>query len=416
MSDSPSTVPPRRRLHLTLWVVQWALGISLVMAGAVKLALPGDAAAEFFPWSVDVPVLFTVTSVLDLLGGLGVILPSLTRILPRLSVVASIGVVLLMLSAVVFYLSRGEASEIAPNLVLAGLAAFVAWGRGRAVPISSQLPAAALMTDPLPVASPPSGVRVFQLPTGSYETRASFAVDGGSFGDLRHFASTAVLVQHPEGDLLIDAGFGAHATEHIAMLPSFRRSPHDVTATVAEQLDAAGYNRDRLLGVLLTHSHWDHVSGLDSLDVPVWITEAEQAYAAGSKGDPVFVEVSRNHEIRHFGFEGPEYLGFPSSHDFHGDGSVVIVPAAGHTDGSVIVFVTTAASERFAFIGDLTWQLDGITERRQRPLLMRMLADSDAKKVRSDLARILTLTGRVQIVPSHDARGYEGIPVLGASS
>lgn len=405
---------PRHR-NRALWVLQWLLALSLVAAGIVKLALPFDQAVELFPWAADVPLLFTVTSVLDVLGGLGVLLPSLTRVLPRVTVLAAIGVVLLMLSAVGFYLLRGEASEIVPNIVLALVAAAIAWGRARTVPITGQLAEPALLTDELPAANAPAELAVYQLPTGSYETRASFAVEGGSFGDVRRFASTAVLVRHPEGDLLIDAGFGANAAEHIELLPSFRRAPHEVSATVSEQLDAAGYDRARLLGVLLTHSHWDHVSGLDSLAVPIWLTEDEAAYAAGSKGDPVFTAVSRDHEIRSYDFDGPAYLGFESSHDFYGDGSVVVVPAPGHTHGSVIVFVATASGDRFAFIGDLTWQLDGITQRRQRPLMMRMLADSDARRVRSDLARILALDGGVRIVPAHDARAYDGIPTLTAT-
>jgi len=28
--------------------------------------------------------------------------------------------------------------------------------------------------------------------------------------------------------------------------------------------------RSGLRGVLITHSHWDHVSGLDQLQVPIW--------------------------------------------------------------------------------------------------------------------------------------------------
>ncbi len=50
---------------------------------------------------------------------------------------------------------------------------------------------------------------VYQLPTGSYETRAGFAFKGGSFRDKRSFAATAILVAHPEGDFLVDADFGA---------------------------------------------------------------------------------------------------------------------------------------------------------------------------------------------------------------
>src|SRR6202035_4718997 len=96
---------------------------------------------------------------------------------------------------------------------------------------------------------------IYQLPTGTYETRAAFAVRGGSFRDKRHFAATAVLVRHPKGDLLIDAGFGSHIEAHLAELPRIQRAPHQAAETVSEQLDASGYDRGRLIGVLVTHSH-----------------------------------------------------------------------------------------------------------------------------------------------------------------
>lgn len=267
-------------------------------------------------------------------------------------------------------------------------------------------------TGPLPVASPPAGMGIFQLPTGSYVTRAALAFRGGRWADQRNFASTAVLIRHPAGDILIDAGFGAKAAQHIKTLPAFRRSRHQLGATARQQMDAAGYDHRRLLGVVLTHSHWDHVSGLDSLDVPVWIAPGERPYADSAKDDRVFPLVATNHKICEYTFEGPTYLGFDSSHDMHGDGSVVIVPAAGHTPGSVVIFVTLPSGQRFAFIGDLTWQLEGITRRVERPLLMRALADSDSSAVRRDLARVIALAGKVQLVPAHDARAYDGIPHL----
>lgn len=408
----PGDRAPRRTAHLVLWALQWALGAALVVAGTVKLVLPPDQVAQMFPWSVDVPALFTVTSALDVLGGLGVVLPALRRILPRLTVVAAAGVALLMVSAVVFYLVRDEAAEIVPNVVLGVVALVIVWGRARIAPITTQLPDVPRFTAHLPDARPPAGMEVAQLPTGSYDTRAALAFSGGRFSDVRAFASTAVLIRHPKGDILLDAGFGAHADEHIEMLPSFRRAPHAVGSTASEQLDAAGYDRDRLLGVVLTHSHWDHVSGLDSLDVPIWMTAPERAYAAASRGDAVFRAVSRGHDVHEYAFDGPAYLGFPSSHDVHGDGSIVLVPAAGHTTGSIIAFVTVPSGHRYAFIGDLTWQSEGISRRVQKPLLMRALADSDSARVRDDIARIVAIADRVQVVPAHDAAAYEGIPVL----
>lgn len=278
------------------------------------------------------------------------------------------------------------------------------------------LPRPAVWAQPLPPARPPADLAIHHLPTGTYETRAAFAVQGGSFRDKRHFAASAVLVRHPQGDLLIDTGFGAGLAAHVGMLPRFVRSPFEAGRTVAEQLDAAGYDRGRLSGVLLTHSHWDHTSGLDSLPgTPVWMNANERQYAAHDPDGKVFRLVSQGLKIHEYGFESGPYLGFPSSHDVYGDGSVVVVLAGGHTTGSVIVFVTPPSGPRYAFIGDLTWQIDGVQRRVERPWLLRKLADSDPEQLRRDLLRVIALDGLMRIVPAHDLGSYAGIPLLTAA-
>ncbi|WP_198028964.1 MBL fold metallo-hydrolase [Actinoplanes sp. N902-109] len=253
---------------------------------------------------------------------------------------------------------------------------------------------------------------LYRLPTGTYTTRAAFAVTGGSMRDKRDFAATAVLISHPKGDLLIDAGFGDHVAEHIKMLARMERAPYQRMQTVSQQLDAAAYDRSRLLGVLVTHVHWDHVSGLDSLRVPVWINEAELRYGADDSHAAVFRAVSKGLAIRQYAFDGPGYLGFPASFDVHGDGSVVVALAAGHTPGSVVVFVTLPGGKRYAFIGDLTWQMDGITRGAQRPWLLRRVADVDAGTVRLGLQRSIALSRALQVVPAHDVAAFDSIPLL----
>ncbi|GLY30785.1 MBL fold metallo-hydrolase [Kineosporia sp. NBRC 101731] len=253
---------------------------------------------------------------------------------------------------------------------------------------------------------------LYQLPTGTYTTRAAFAVTGGSFLDKRSFAATAVLIHHPQGDLLIDAGFGENVAAHIAMLARMERAPYERRSTAAQQLEAAGYDQARLRGVLVTHVHWDHVSGLDSLHVPVWINKDELRYGTEDSHGAVFRSVSRGLDIHEYTFDAMPYLGFPASFDVYGDGSVVVALAAGHTSGSVVVLVTLPSGSRYAFIGDLTWQMDGITRGAERPWLMRRLADVDPGTVRQGLRRSIALSRAFQIVPSHDVGAYDSIPPL----
>jgi N-acyl homoserine lactone hydrolase len=264
----------------------------------------------------------------------------------------------------------------------------------------------------LPEATPPSDMAIFQLPTGSYVTRAGFAFTGGSFRDKRRFAATAVLVTHPSGDFLIDAGFGADIAAHVHAQPWYARSPFQATSTASEQLDASGYDRGRLRGVLITHSHWDHVSGLDLLQVPIWTNAGELHYAAEAREGTVFRAVSQGHEIHRYEFGNAAYLGFSSSYDAYGDGSVVIALASGHTTGSVIIFVTMPTGKRYAFIGDVAWQLEGVRRPAERPLMMRKLADVDPSQVREDLIKVASLAGLMQVIPAHDITAYDGIPLL----
>lgn len=274
------------------------------------------------------------------------------------------------------------------------------------------LPQPAPWTEPLPAAAPPAELALYRLPTGTYRTRAAFAFRGGSWRDKRDFAATAVLVCHPQGDLLIDAGFGAGVAEHVKAQPRIARAPISAGASARRQLSGAGYDLDKLRGVVLTHAHWDHVSGLDELPVPIWINDLELRSARETSDGAVFRQVSQGHQIDQYAMDGPPYLGFARSYDVYGDGSVVIALAGGHTPGSVVVFVTMPSAERYAFIGDITWQLEGITQRAERRWLLSKMADDEPDVVRDGLSRVISLAEVMRVVPAHDRAAFDTIPTL----
>ncbi|MFT3835774.1 MAG: DoxX family protein [Myxococcaceae bacterium] len=128
---------PSKGLNLALWVVQVLLTLNFAGGGLWKLLTPVPELASKMPWMGQVsPAFLQMTAVFDLLGGLGVLLPSLTRVMPKVTVLAALGCAALMLSAIAFHFSRGEAANTPFNFVLLGLSLFVAWGRWKKAPIA----------------------------------------------------------------------------------------------------------------------------------------------------------------------------------------------------------------------------------------------------------------------------------------
>ncbi|MCD6067715.1 MAG: DoxX family protein [Bacteroidetes bacterium] len=127
-----------RTMHISLWIAQVILALFLLM-GAIMKFMPTEKISQLMPWTGEIPsVLVRALGVIDLLGALGLILPALLRIQPKLTTVASIGVIALMIAATVFHLSRGEASVIGMNIFCIALAAFIAWGRLKKAPTASK--------------------------------------------------------------------------------------------------------------------------------------------------------------------------------------------------------------------------------------------------------------------------------------
>ncbi|AKT40314.1 MBL fold metallo-hydrolase [Chondromyces crocatus] len=282
---------------------------------------------------------------------------------------------------------------------------------------SAPLPAGPALAVQLPPATPPAGMTLHRLPTGFVHRRAASAYRGGSFFEERNSAVIAALIAHPRGDLLIDTGFGRDIDAQFQRLPlAFRLvTTYERALPAVEQLRAAGYEPNELR-ILLTHAHWDHTSGLaDFPTTPVLITREERRFVDEGGVRTVVARSTSAVHYEEYDFEGGPYLGYPKSHDLYGDGAIVVVPAPGHTPGSVIVFVSLPAGKRYAFIGDLAWQREGVVEREERPWIWRLAVDSDEAKVRDGLVHLSALSAQFQeitIVPAHDARGFADLPLL----
>jgi putative oxidoreductase len=124
-------------LSVALWIVQLLLAAAYASAGVMKTTMPIGALAQNLPWTGDVPpalVRFIGTS--ELAASIGLVLPALTRVKPMLTPLAAAALVVVMVLASIFDITRGELSALPITVTLGALGAFVAWGRTARAPIA----------------------------------------------------------------------------------------------------------------------------------------------------------------------------------------------------------------------------------------------------------------------------------------
>ncbi len=121
----------RSTMNVALWIVQGLLSALFLFAGGAKLVPPLDQMTG----PVVLPGWFLrFIGVAEVLGAFGLVLPGLLRIRPGLTPLAAAGLVIIMIGAMVVTLVGGMVAVALMNVVVALLAAFVAYGRWRLAP------------------------------------------------------------------------------------------------------------------------------------------------------------------------------------------------------------------------------------------------------------------------------------------
>lgn len=269
----------------------------------------------------------------------------------------------------------------------------------------------------VPTTSPPAGMSIAAISAGSLTSRASYSYEGGKFGDKRIFGVGGILVRHPQGTLLFDAGFGPDFEEHVKTAPLLLRlaSKPQGGVPVADQLRAAGIDPASLTAVVLTHAHWDHVSGLQALPkTPVWVPQAELDFVNSGDRMTALARQLGTANYRPYDFPDGDYLGLGPSRDVFKDGSVVLVQAGGHTPGSIVAFINLPGGKRYALIGDIAWQSEGVDLPAQKPSIVKAV-DADRAGTAELLVRLHRIKAAVPglvIVPAHDRRAWDTLPRL----
>jgi len=267
---------------------------------------------------------------------------------------------------------------------------------GRAVPAIARLP----------------GLSACWIETGKTFSRFSIGMTAGG-----------ILVKHPAGDLLIDAGNSSHFSQEVSVYPFWLRwklqslaGQLNPAVPLPEMLRRAGEDPAKLRWAILSHVHLDHAGGLTDLPrLTVLMTREELLFAydpeAQAKGYVLaaYTTVLPKPSAPTLQFNPKPYEIFDESADLYRDGSVVVVPLRGHTPGSAGIFVNLSPTRRFLYVGDSVDDERGFEERVGKPLLLR---DSDndpalANQIVSKLNQLHEKVPGLAILPAHGRSAYK---------
>ncbi|HZR34035.1 MAG TPA: MBL fold metallo-hydrolase [Nevskia sp.] len=263
-----------------------------------------------------------------------------------------------------------------------------------------------------PPAAPDAAVSFSLVKTGHTHAPAAMIYSGGSFTQTLEVNHVAVLVRHGADLFLFDSGLGRRIAQQYAedmpwwAKPSFKYEPPVTPAR--DQLDAAGLRVPR---IILSHSHWDHASGLvDFPEAEVWVTPEERAFDQGrGLGFPgAFPSQIGSPDIRWHVYrlqDRPQWS-FARSLDLYGDGSAVLVPLEGHTPGAVGLLLTLGPGRQYLFCGDTVWSAAALQQARPKFFLASLIADDDRAGTQRAILQLRELTRQhpgLVVVPAHDA-------------
>lgn len=279
--------------------------------------------------------------------------------------------------------------------------------RASAMGISNTMASGALAS-PAPV----GGLEFAIIKTAEAETREMMLFSGGEFGKHVKLEYVAILVRHPKGSFLFDTGLGSEIQAQFdADMPFWAKPFFNFGPVTPARTQLAAANLPPIERIIISHGHWDHVSGLpDFPQAEVWRNGEEQEFLRTPHAASVLPSQIRGPvKWVNYAFKDGAVGEFAHSLDLFGDGSAVLVPMAGHTPGSTGLFLKTGSGKEILLIGDTVWKQDAIAKQAPKFWLARKLADHDPAQTLDMvkmLARLQQARPDLLIVPAHDARVF----------
>lgn len=218
------------------------------------------------------------------------------------------------------------------------------------------------------------------------------AMQAGASFDPYQRVRASFQLNGPGGSVIIDTAFDKEIAAKAQRAPA--------------QFDDAAYGRMiAAMGVAskvaVTHEHADHIGGVARFPVPERLAERlvlTHAQYEGMGRATVDGKVPAAYAASQIDLPGPTRIA----------PGVVMIPAPGHSPGSVMFFVKLADGKEVLFIGDIAWVLSNIKDLTMRPRFTEQffMGPEDRGAVGDEVRALHDLSvaePALIILPAHDA-------------
>ena len=262
-------------------------------------------------------------------------------------------------------------------------------------------------------------MKVYAIPQAEGPVRGDFVAMDGDPAARIPLTVGALLVDHPRGKVLVDAGLPdkpglLDRVAGFALTRSLAAQVRSLPGALAEH----GIDTDEVTDVVLTHLHWDHTGATPSFGRARVLVGPGEMAAARRKDRSALSYLGARRVLSH-GAAEPTFhdfeLGgraFPVAHDLFGDGAIVMFPTPGHTPGSLSVLIRT--DPPLLHIGDAAYTVGNLEKGVTNGRLLGLPVDRDPTAARRTLDAIGELAERTgaRLLPAHDTKAWAALGSL----